>query len=363
MMTIPESTSAEAFDRYVPGRLLAASNGWKNLLVRIYSEPRVEESVHYPAVAEPRLVRILSGAAVVEERELGGPWLKNHVQAGDFFLTASQSPYEVRWRAIGSEPFRTMHLYLGLPVFDRALEEAFQKDQGAMHLRDVSGFKDNFLSALLDGLHSELSSRYRGSSLFIEGIAQSLAGHLVRTYADETTEEYTGGLPGFRLRKVRDLMVTHLEDEFSLTRLAREAGMSEFHFSRAFKRTTGFKPSQYFINLRMERARRLLRETNRSIIEIGLNVGYTSPSHFSRIFHREAGISPSRYRRSYGHAKPWCAVEIRLRRSQIFIAPRCKNGDQLRRSEISLGTTSDAAPNGAFRFYVAVAINILLLRS
>ena len=45
MMTIPESTSAEAFDQYVPGRLMAASNGWKNLLVRIYSEPSVEERV------------------------------------------------------------------------------------------------------------------------------------------------------------------------------------------------------------------------------------------------------------------------------------------------------------------------------
>jgi AraC family transcriptional regulator len=94
MMTTPESTSAEAFNQYLRGRLIAASNGWKNLLVRIYSEPRVEESVVYPAVAEPRIVRILSGAAEVEERELGGPWLKTRVEAGDFFLTASQSPYE-----------------------------------------------------------------------------------------------------------------------------------------------------------------------------------------------------------------------------------------------------------------------------
>ena len=189
-MTTPESTSAEAFNQYLPGRLIAASNGWKNLLVRIYSEPRVKESVIYPAVAEPRIVRILSGAAVVEERELGGPWLKTRVQAGDFFLTASQSPSEVRWRAIGPEPLETMHLYLGLPVFNRAIEETFQKDQGATHLRGVSGFKDNFLSALLEGLHKELSSRYRGSSLFVEGIAQSLAVHLVRTYVDEITQDY-----------------------------------------------------------------------------------------------------------------------------------------------------------------------------
>jgi len=163
--------------------------------------------------------------------------------------------------------------------------------------RDLSGFKDHFLSALLEGLHRELSSRHRGSSLFVEGIAQSLAAHLVRTYAEETTHEYKGGLPGFRLRKVTDLMVTHLEDDFSLIRLAREADMSEFHFSRAFKRTTGLPPSQYFINLRLEKARRLLRETKRSVIEIALDVGYTSPSHFAQVFRREVGISPSEYRR------------------------------------------------------------------
>ena len=297
MITIPEGTSAEAFNQYLPGKLIAASNGWKNLVVRIYSEPSIEESVIVPAVAEPRIVLILSGAAIVEERELGGSWAKSRVEVGDFFLTASQSAYEVRWRAFGPDPLSSMHLYLGLPVFNRAIEEAFQTDPGATRLRDLSGFKDNFLSALLEGLHKELSSRHRGSSLFVEGIAQSLAGHLARTYTDETTQDYKGGLPGFRLRKVRDLMVTRLEDEFSLIRLAREADMSEFHFSRTFKRTTGFTPSQYFIQLRMERARRLLRETKRSIIEIGLNVGYTSPSHFTRIFRREVGISPTEYRR------------------------------------------------------------------
>src|SRR6202048_2753799 len=297
MMRTPESTSAEAFNQYLPGRMIAASNGWKNLLVRIYSEPRVEESVIYPAVAEPRIVRILSGAAVIEERELGGPWLTTRVEAGDFFLTASQSPSEVRWRAIGPEPLETMHLYLGLPVFNRALEEAFQKDQGATHLRDVSGFKDNFLLALLEGLHKEVSSRYRGSSLFVEGIAQSLAVHLVRTYVDEIAQDYKGGLPGFRVRKVTDLMLIHLEYEYSLIRLARWADMSGFDFSRTFKRTTEFTPSQNFIHQRLEKARRLLRETNRSVIEIGLDVGYNTPSHFVRIFRREVGISPSEYRR------------------------------------------------------------------
>ncbi len=241
MMALPESTSAEAFDRYVSGRLIAASNGWKNLLVRIYSLYPVRESTIVPGIAEPFIVRVLSGTAVVEERELGGPWLKTRVETGDFFLTASQSPYELRWRSIGPEPFGAMHLYLGLPVFTQAIEEVFEKNLGTIHLRDVSGFKDTFLAALLEELRGEVSSGRPASPLFVQGVAQALAVHLARNYTELTkdVQEYKGGLPGFRLRKITELMAAHVEEEFSLIRLAREADMSEFHFSRLFKRTTG----------------------------------------------------------------------------------------------------------------------------
>jgi AraC family transcriptional regulator len=299
MIVLPESTSPEAFDQSVAGRLIAASKGWKDLLVRIYSAYPMRESSIVPGVAEPFLVQVLSGAAVVEERELGGPWLKTRVEAGDFFLTASPTPYELRWKTIGPEPFGTMHLHLGLPVFTRAIAETFEKDLETIHLRDVSGFKDTFLAALLEGLRREVVSRRPASPLFVQGVAQALAVHLVRNYSAPAKDvlEYKGGLPGFKLRKITELMAAHLDEEFSLVRLAREADMSEFHFSRLFKRATGLTPSQYFIHLRMEKARRLLRETNQSVIEIGLDVGYTSPSHFAQIFRREVGISPSEYRR------------------------------------------------------------------
>jgi AraC family transcriptional regulator len=51
------------------------------------------------------------------------------------------------------------------------------------------------------------------------------------------------------------------------------------------------------INLRINRARQLLRETKKSVIEVALDVGYTNPSHFAQIFRRETGLTPSKYRR------------------------------------------------------------------
>jgi len=47
----------------------------------------------------------------------------------------------------------------------------------------------------------------------------------------------------------------------------------------------------------MDAARRLLRETKQSVVDIALDVGYTNPSHFSQLFRRETGLSPSDYRR------------------------------------------------------------------
>jgi AraC family transcriptional regulator len=97
---------------------------------------------------------------------------------------------------------------------------------------------------------------------------------------------------------VIEAMDAQLAYEFCLAQLARAAELSEYHFSRMFKRATGLSPSQYFIGLRMARARRLLIETQRSVIDIGLEVGYSSPSHFSQVFRREVGVTPSAYRQA-----------------------------------------------------------------
>jgi len=299
-MKPPERTSAAALENHLPGKLVAASSGrpWKDLLVQIFSRQQLQEPILVPAVPEPLIVWILSGTAVVEEREFGGSWQAHRVTVGDFFLTTSPTPYELRWKVAGPQPFEVMHLYLGLPIFTRAIKDVFKRDGGIPRLREVSGETDKALSLLLEQLRSELTSRRTPSLLFVQGIAQSLAVHLVRTYTDSNAKgrDQRGGLPAFKLRKATDFLESHLDDEFSLGRLANEAGMSEFHFCRLFKKTTGFAPSRYFIRMRMEKARRLLRETTKSVIDVGLDVGYSSPSHFAQIFRREVGVVPSHYR-------------------------------------------------------------------
>jgi AraC family transcriptional regulator len=299
-MKSTERTSAEAFEQYLPGELLAASRGrsWKDLLVQIFSRQHVQETVLVPSVPEPLIVWVLSGTAIVEEREIGGNWEANRITAGDFFLTTSPTPYELRWKTVTPQPFQVMHLYLGLPILERASRDVFRNSTGLPRFHEVSGKRDNVVSVLLDQLRNELTSPQGTSSLFVQGIAQSLAVHLVRTYSESNSGggEQRGALPAFKLRKITQFIEAHLEDPFSLRQLANVAGLSEFHFCRLFKRASGFSPSRYFIRMRMEKARQLLRETTKSVIEIGLDVGYSSPSHFAQVFRREVGVVPTEYR-------------------------------------------------------------------
>lgn len=298
-MTDTPHSSAEALETHIPGTCLAASRGrpWKDLLVQIFARRRNQDRLLIPAVPEPLIVWVLSGSAIVEERELDGAWQANRVCAGDFFLTNATEPYELRWTADASAPFEVMHLYLGLPLLRRATAEV-RGEACDLALRDASGEHDAVLSALLEPLRAELVSRQKPSALFIQGLAQSLAVHLVRSYGvtERIHQRPRGGLPAFKLRRVVELMESRLDREFRLSTLARAAGLSEFHFCRAFKQSTGFAPSRYLIRLRMERARQLLRETSRPVIEIGLEVGYSSASHFAQVFRRETGVAPSDYR-------------------------------------------------------------------
>jgi AraC family transcriptional regulator len=283
--------------------IMATSVGraWKDLQVETINLPAVEKGRIMSETKEVQVVWMLAGEARFEEREIGGTWLMTNITRGDFFVTAPGPPYEIRWKTTKPLPYQAMLVSLGVPVFLRAMKDVFGKDADAVRLRDISGFQDAFMACLMERLLVELRLGHQASPLFVQGAAQALAVHLARNYtfvSGQMQDQRKGwGLPGFTLRRISDLMAGNLSDDFCLARLAREADMSEFHFSRMFKRTTGRSPSQYFIGLKMERARSLLRQTRKSVIEIGLELGYTSPSHFAQVFRRETGSTPGSYRR------------------------------------------------------------------
>ena len=299
-MPIPETTSAEAFERYVGGKCLRVGRGkaWREIKALTIALPRVVDMLPLPSVSEPFLAWTTTGEAEFQERQGNRPWITHRIKKGSFFLTSGGAPYDCRWKAVTSEPFESMAVFLELPLLERTFDEVFGADAAHARLRDVSAFTDVALNALMERLHDELMRR-KASPLFVQGIGQAIAIHLARNYA-ETVKELSRGsssLPGYKLRQVTDWMAEHVAEDFNLDQLAAQAELSKFHFHRLFKSAVGVAPSRYHMNLRMDEAKRLLRETKQSIVAVALDVGYANPSHFAQLFRRETGLPPSDYRR------------------------------------------------------------------
>ncbi|MEP6983057.1 MAG: helix-turn-helix transcriptional regulator [Sphingomicrobium sp.] len=99
-----------------------------------------------------------------------------------------------------------------------------------------------------------------------------------------------------RLLRAKDQMDAASHEEWPVPRLARVSGVSEAHFARSFKDAFGVPPHRYLLTRRIERAKALLRDTERSITEIAFDTGWNSLGTFGRIFRDITGESPSELR-------------------------------------------------------------------
>jgi AraC-like DNA-binding protein len=101
-----------------------------------------------------------------------------------------------------------------------------------------------------------------------------------------------------RMLRARDAMDRAYADPLDVPALARIACVSDAHFIRTFRATFGETPHRYLQRRRVERSMFLLRESDRSVTDICLDVGFTSLGTFSRTFREIVGQSPLAYRRS-----------------------------------------------------------------
>jgi AraC-like DNA-binding protein len=117
--------------------------------------------------------------------------------------------------------------------------------------------------------------------------------------------------PARHLLRARDLADARYAEPLNVEEMARAAGLSRAHFSRAFRRTFGEAPHAYLLTRRLERAAALLRETDRSIADICLSVGLRSLGSFTTSFTRTYGMPPAAYRERFPPA------------SQMALVPGC----------------------------------------
>jgi AraC-like DNA-binding protein len=136
----------------------------------------------------------------------------------------------------------------------------------------------------------------RAPELTLPGILGIEADKSAGVVSAQLCPRFRGGLPPSVLRRVREYIDAHLENNVSLEKLAGIAGLSISYFARAFKQSQGAAPHDYLMRRRLHRALELLAGTDLPLSAIAHGLGFSDQSHFARRFRQHFGVTPSRYR-------------------------------------------------------------------
>lgn len=167
-------------------------------------------------------------------------------------------------------------------------------------------FENNNLKATLEKLRSILD----GSGINDHAYAETLGLLLLWELRHAVDPKHShlnpvrGGLTARQLKRVREFIDAQIPIEITISDLAALAGLSHYHFIRAFKDTVGFTPYQYVQSERIRRARALLSNPDLSLGDVALAVGFSDASHLNRVFRKFVGVTPTAFRRENGSMFP-----------------------------------------------------------
>ncbi len=206
------------------------------------------------------------------------------------------------------EPYR--ETLLACPGFRRffTTEPLFREESSFRHKLHLSLSNQKRLTVLLDELERELRERGDAYQVTCAGLFMQIVVLLSRAF-DQTFE--TGNVR--RQFEGKDDLVSaaiaYLEENYAsdmrVEDIARSVFISPSRLSHVFKETTGVSLFDYLTRMRIDRACRLLTETDQSITAIAFSLGYHDSAYFTRLFSKNTGVSPSAYRRNCRFIPPY----------------------------------------------------------
>ena len=278
-----------------PNAVLASSQelGWQNLRA-IHMHQKALEWEMPPL--ENHCIIIQVGPAVTVSARLGHYGFEQTVQPGE--ITIVPAGMSLNWRQQDSGTNDALHLYLN-PHIVRTTAESLDFDYAHIAIKPQFGIRDKHIQHVGLSLLCELNEPNVVGRVYADWLGKVLAIQLVRGYSQlKNVHLSRGGIAPRKLRKAMEFIDANLEKEQTVTlaAVAEEVQMSYFHFSRVFKQSTGVSPNVYMIEQRIERAKKLLSDTELPIAEIALRVGFASQSHFTTTFRRLAWATPKAFR-------------------------------------------------------------------
>ena len=234
----------------------------------------------------------LGGQLTTEKISASGKLVRTKGAAGNLCITPAGQSISASWG-------KTLD-NLGISfdpdfVVRTAIENRFNS---SFEFAEIYKKEDSLIQHIGLALLAEAESETPAGRLYAESLIQTLTLHLLKNYstANLKQENTHGGLSGYKLRRIEEFINANLEEDLSLAEIAVVADLSQFHFARAFRKSTGLTPQQYLMQQRIERAKELLAKGELPIVEISLRTGFKNQSHFTTLFRKFTRLTPKTWR-------------------------------------------------------------------
>ncbi|GEM_PF-2314419 len=286
----------------IPGKVGVTSQnqGWRNIVFNemIFSREIKQGEGTVAATKLHRMGLMYQGRIKGESSINRGKWRKSTLAAGDLYMLPAEHEAEWMWSTIGRERLRYLGFHFSPELLRETIENVFDKEPDTFEFTTDLQWRDSVLSQLISSIYIELRQNRQVDPLYIETVSHFLSAQIVHHLSQKKLLSDSGkkGLTPKLLKRVVDYIEDSLSQRITIAELAAHANMSVYHFVRMFKVATGVTPHQYIIYQRMQRADQLLNQTDFSITQIGIEVGYDVAGNFSAAYKKYRGVSPKTYR-------------------------------------------------------------------
>jgi AraC family transcriptional regulator len=239
------------------------------------------------------VIMAYNGSVQRMERRSGGSVAIGTFRPGVLIIIPEGS--SSRWDI--PKPVDVVQLYLPHVTLQRVADEAHIDTP--IDLVERTAYPDPIISRLLLSAADAPSGNEALDTLFRQQLTDLLATRLLADHTGSPimVQPSLGGLGPTVLRRAIERLRSDCDADVSLAALAADAGLSRFHFCRAFKESTGLSPHAWLRQHRLEQAMTMLRDTDESVVSVAMALGYTSQTAFAAAFRRLTGETPSDWRR------------------------------------------------------------------
>lgn len=180
--------------------------------------------------------------------------------------------------------------------FDASLLQERLGISDALGLMDIPRFRfsDDRLWTLINLLTDAIGDADPSAQLYGDSLTAAIAAKLFERPKETKGSEQK--LSAIQLRDAMSYLEANMPARVELATLAELAGLSQSHYSRAFKASTGLAPYRWQLQSRVERAKHLLLNTNRGLQDVAEATGFADAVHFGRTFRKLTGATPAAWR-------------------------------------------------------------------